>query len=204
MPLRRLLPLLTAALVALALLVAGVLAATAMRTYLVQQVDRGLMRSPTATSQGPPPPQQAGSGSPLPSDFYVQVSDDSGTVVQQISNLPSGLQAPTLPALTRAEVIATGSQPFTADGWRVVAKTTPTGTVMVAKSLVRCFGHRGSADLAGGRCRPGRAHSGRRVEHGGCPALPAAFADRREHGCGDHGWRPQRTRARSPHRHGGR
>lgn len=135
MPLRRLLPLLTAALVALALLVAGVLAATAMRTYLVQQVDRGLMRSPTATSQGPPPPQQAGSGSPLPSDFYVQVSDDSGTVVQQISNLPSGLQAPTLPALTRAEVIATGSQPFTADGWRVVAKTTPTGTVMVAKSL---------------------------------------------------------------------
>lgn len=134
MPLRRLLPLLTAGLVALALLVAGVLAATAMRTYLVQQVDTDLLRSPAATSQGPPPPQPTG-GSPLPSDFYVQVSDDAGTVTDRISNLPSGLNPPALPTLTRAQVEATDAQPFTADGWRVVARPTATGTVMVAKSL---------------------------------------------------------------------
>lgn len=135
MPLRRLLPLVTAGLVALALLVAGLLAATAMRTYLVRQVDRDLLRSPAATSQAPPPPQPAGTGSPLPSDFYVQVSDNSGAVDDQISNLPAGLDPPVLPVLTRDQVAATAAQPFTTDGWRVVAKVTPARTVMVGRSL---------------------------------------------------------------------
>ena len=133
MPLRRLLPILTAALVALALLVAGVLATTALRSYLLQQVDNDLMRSP-ANSQGPPPPQPGGT-SPLSSDLFIQISDDSGTVVDQLSNLPSGLSAPSLPPMTREQVIATGGRPFTADGWRVIAQPTPTGTIMVAQSL---------------------------------------------------------------------
>lgn len=133
MPLRRLLPILTAALVALALLVAGVLAATAMRSYLLEQVDMDLMRSP-ANSSGPPPPPASGQ-SPLSSDLFIQVADNTGSVVDQLSNLPSGLSAPSLPAMTRSEVIATDGQPFTAEGWRVVAQPTPTGTVMVAKSL---------------------------------------------------------------------
>ncbi len=135
MPLRKLLPILTAALVALALFIAGVLAATAMRGYLVEQVDADLMRSP-ANSQGPPPPQPGtGTPSPLSSELFIQISEDNGTVTDQLSNLPSGLTAPTLPAMTRAQVIATDGQPFTADGWRVVAQPTPTGTIMVAKSL---------------------------------------------------------------------
>lgn len=134
MPLRKLLPILTAALVALALLVAGVLASTAMRTYLIKQVDADLMRSP-ANSQGPPPPQPGGSPSPLSSELFIQISDNNGTVTNTLSNLPAGLSAPTLPLMTRTQVIATGGQPFTADGWRVVAQPTPTGTVMVAKSL---------------------------------------------------------------------
>ena len=133
MALRRLLPILTAALVAFALLVAGVLAATAMRSYLVNQVDMALLRSP-ANSPSPPPPQPSGQ-SPLSSDLFIQVADNTGTVVDQLSNLPAGRSAPELPVMTRAAVIATNSQPFTADGWRVVARPTPTGTVMIAQSL---------------------------------------------------------------------
>jgi len=63
------------------------------------------------------------------------VADNTGTVVDQLSNLPAGRSAPELPVMTRAAVIATNSQPFTADGWRVVARPTPTGTVMIAQSL---------------------------------------------------------------------
>lgn len=134
MPLRKLLPLLTAALVALALLVAGLLATTAMRSYLVDQVDADLMRSP-ANATGPPPPQPADNPSPLSSDLFIQVANSDGTVVNQLSNLPSGLTPPRLPTMTRDEVLATQGQPFTADGWRVVAQPTPSGSIMVAKSL---------------------------------------------------------------------
>lgn len=133
MPLRRWLPLLTAALVALALVVAGLLAATALRSYLVDQVDADLMHSPALTATGPAPPPPG--SSPLSSDLFIQEADTSGAVVQQISNLPQGLTAPTLPALTREEVLARGGQPFTTGGWRVVARPTATGSVMVAKPL---------------------------------------------------------------------
>lgn len=134
MPLRRLLPILTAALVALALLVAGVLATTALRSYLLQQVDNDLLRSPTAS--GVPPPPTDAPQNILPSTQVLQVIDDSGTTVRTFSNLPSGIAEPTLPALTRSEVLDAGLEPFTYDGWRVIAWPQSNGTsVLVAQSL---------------------------------------------------------------------
>lgn len=135
MPLRRQLPLLTASLVALALLVAGLLAATAMRSYLIDQVDAELVRSPTAGNGNPSPPDPPPSQSPLSSDLYIQFADSSGEVIRQLSNLPPGQSAPQLPELDRNEVTAIAGQPFTTNGWRVVARPTATGSVMVAKSL---------------------------------------------------------------------
>ncbi len=134
MPLRKSLPLLTAGLVGLALLIAGILATTAMREYLVDQVDSNLLRAPTPTV-APPPPEPVERQSPLSSELFIQFRDDSGAVVDQLSNLPEGLEAPQLPQLTRAEVIATGGRPFTVGDWRVRAVTAPNGTVMVARSL---------------------------------------------------------------------
>lgn len=126
MPLRRLLPLLTVALVALALLVAGVLATTALRGYLVHQVDRDLLRSPTASGVPPPPADVA--QNILPSSQVLEIIDDSGTTVRRFSNLPTGVTEPTLPRLTRAEVLATAQRPFTVDGWRVIALPAQNGT----------------------------------------------------------------------------
>lgn len=137
MPLRRQLPLLTASLVALALLVAGLLAATAMRSYLIDQVDAELVRSPTAGNGNPSPPDPPPSQSPLSSDLYIQFADSSGKVIRQLSNLPPGQSAPQLPELDRNEVTAIAGQPFTTNGWRVVARPTATGSVMVAKSLAK-------------------------------------------------------------------
>ncbi|HQR79378.1 MAG TPA: HAMP domain-containing sensor histidine kinase [Actinomycetota bacterium] len=137
MPLRRLLPLLTAALVALALLVAGVLAATAMRSYLIHQLDADLLRSqpgPASNGSGAPPSPPPGA-SPLSSDLYIQFADAAGTPLEQLSNLPAGQSAPQLPTLNRSQVEATAGQPFTANGWRILAEPTASGSVMVARSL---------------------------------------------------------------------
>lgn len=133
MPLRSRLPLITVALVALALLLAGALAATAMRSYLVDQIDTELVRT-QGRAPVPPPPGEPGT-SPLPSDFYIQFSNASGDVTQRLSNLPDGSPAPALPVLTQAQVNDLAGQPFSAGGWRVVADPTATGSVMVAQSL---------------------------------------------------------------------
>lgn len=133
MPLRRRLPLITVALAALALLLAGALAATAMRSYLVDQIDTELVRT-QGRAPTPPPPGDP-DASPLPSDFYIQFSDSSGNVTRRLSNLPDGSPAPELPPLTLAQANDLAGQPFTVGGWRVVAEPTATGSVMVAKSL---------------------------------------------------------------------
>ena len=133
MPLGRKLPLITVSLVALALLLAGALAATAMRSYLVDQIDTELVRT-QGRDPAPPPPADTES-SPLPSDFYIQFNDGSGAASQRVSNLPDGSAVPELPTLTRTQVVDLAGQPFTADGWRVLARPTPTGSVLVAKSL---------------------------------------------------------------------
>ncbi len=133
MPLGRKLPLITVSLVALALLLAGALAATAMRSYLVDQIDTELVRT-QGRDPAPPPPADTES-SPLPSDFYIQFNDESGAASQRVSNLPDGSAVPELPTLTRTQVVDLAGQPFTADGWRVLARPTPTGSVLVAKSL---------------------------------------------------------------------
>ena len=133
MPLRRKLPLITVSLVALALLLAGALAATAMHSYLVDQIDTELVRT-QGRAPVPPPPGDIGT-SPLPSDFYIQFNDDSGAATQRVSNLPDGSSAPALPTLSRVQVVDLAGQAFTADGWRVLAMPTATGSVLVAKSL---------------------------------------------------------------------
>jgi two-component system OmpR family sensor kinase len=125
--------LITVSLVALALLLAGALAATAMHSYLLDQIDAELMRTQGRTP-APPPPAQTGT-SPLPSDFYIAFNDESGATIQQVSNLPDGSPAPAPPALTRTQVVDLAGRPFTADGWRVLATPTATGSVLVAKSL---------------------------------------------------------------------
>lgn len=132
MPLRRKLPLLTAALVSLALLVAGVIATTAMHSYLIDQIDTELLRTQNAP---PAPPLDATAPTGPPSDLFIQFNNADGSTARQVDNLPTGVSAPALPAMTQAQAQQRADEPFTADGWRVVVTPTITGSVMVAKSL---------------------------------------------------------------------
>ena len=104
----------------LALLVAGVLAATAMRTYLVDQVDMALRAFAREFRQ--PATGQPSGQSPLSSDLFIQVADNTGTVVDQLSNLRAA-QRPGLPVMTRRRCATNGA--VHRDGWRVLVGPPP-------------------------------------------------------------------------------
>ncbi|MCU0297275.1 MAG: HAMP domain-containing histidine kinase [Candidatus Nanopelagicales bacterium] len=134
MPLRTKLPLISAALVALALLVAGTLATLALRSYLMTQVDSELMRAVQMGASAPPPDAPPGP-SPLQSDLIVVFADPQGNPTQTLSNLPDGVTAPTIETLPTQEAAARAGVAFTSDGWRVMVQPTAQGSVTVATSL---------------------------------------------------------------------
>ena len=151
MPLRVKLVVAMMTLVAVGLAVAGFAATTVLRSYLVDRVDDQLR-----TAQGAPdkpfgndrggadgPGDNRGRG-PLPSEFYVQTSDASGTPMDVLSNpLHSDGTTPNIPRLTVTEVSERAGKPFTVGSvdegdpeWRVLIRTQPSGgSVAVATSL---------------------------------------------------------------------
>jgi two-component system OmpR family sensor kinase len=149
-PLRVTLVGLLVALVVLALVGAGAVAAMALRGYLVGQVDDELTRVARSFGEGPgpvaPPPEAVGSWARPgpPSDFFVRYLDAEGATTGEASNpIGDDAAAPDLPALSLAEVRATAGVPFTVEGvdgsapWRVIATPLPggTGSLLVAQSL---------------------------------------------------------------------
>ena len=134
MPLRTKLPLISAALVALALLVAGTLATVALRSYLMTQVDSGLMRAQQMGATAPPPDLAPGP-SPLQSDLIIRFSDPQGNPTQTLSNLPEAVDPPTFESFTTQEAANREGVAFTLDGWRMLVRPTAEGSVTVAASL---------------------------------------------------------------------
>ncbi len=146
-PLRVKLVAIVVSLVAVALTAAGLAATTSLRSYLLQRVDGQLQQvaRPFAGggSAGPFDGDGDRRGPRLPSDFFVQYADVSGTPVAVSSNPLANEPNPALPRLTLAQVIARSGSPFTVpaqagDGqWRVVAAPLAdrSGSVLVAQSL---------------------------------------------------------------------
>lgn len=144
-------------LVAAALVLSGLLATSLLRSYLLAQVDRQLadfaaspalmdqlLSSNGSGSASPalprsPPGTTAPQQPPLPSDFYVELTNDSGEVVSTVSDAFST----TTPDLTDAATSTTSPpEPFTvpaADGatgsWRALTQPIPGGSVTVARDL---------------------------------------------------------------------
>jgi two-component system OmpR family sensor kinase len=131
------------ALVAVGLLVTGLAATSALRSYQLDRVDEQLaaaVDSPMLRGDGPRGgPGRMGPRDRLPGEQYVAVLDAGGAVVRA----DAADAAPDLPALTPQQARARGSDPFTVgavggDGrWRVLARALPTdaGTVVVATDL---------------------------------------------------------------------
>jgi two-component system OmpR family sensor kinase len=115
------------ALVALALVVTGVAAATALRGYLIDRVDGNLAESVAGRLPAAPP---GGDGDDRrfrrPDEYAVQISSLDGAVATPFNVTAPGASPPRLPAVTAATVAALGGKPFTVgsvngDGrWRVV------------------------------------------------------------------------------------
>lgn len=147
-------------LVAAALVLSGLLATSLLQSYLLAQVDRQLAdfaSSPALVDQllaagsvdarqpvpqAPPDlPGSTGQQPPLPSDFYTQLTTDTGEVVSTTSDTFS-TTTPDLPDVNREQVAANGSVPYTvpasdgADGsWRVLSRPVQGGSVTVARDL---------------------------------------------------------------------
>lgn len=144
-PLRVQLVLITVVLGGAALVVAGGVAAAALRGYLVAQVDeqlRGFVQGPGPGAATGEPGDRRGPGGPddrVPGEFYVQYRADTGTV--QVLSRPLGSGAPEIPALTQTEAARLSGQPFTEPGtsgsgsWRIVLAPAQGGVVAVAKPL---------------------------------------------------------------------
>ena len=131
------------ALVAVGLLVAGLAATSALRSYQLDRVDEQLAEaagSPALRGDGPRGgPGRQGPRDRLPGEQYVAVLDAGGAVVRA----DAADSAPDLPALTPERARALGGEPFTVDAlggngrWRVLARALPTdaGSVVVATDL---------------------------------------------------------------------
>jgi two-component system OmpR family sensor kinase len=156
-PLRVKLVAIVVLLVIAALAGSGAIATATLRSYLVGRVDDQLKaaKQPTAEHQlGTIAAQHDndhrapdGDDFHLPSAFVIEVTDASGAVVYDQSNLvDSSEPLPHLPSVTGAQSSAAGTRTFTVravsgdDSWRVLA--TPitladgtTGTLLIAQSL---------------------------------------------------------------------
>jgi len=131
------------ALVAVGLLVAGLAATSALRSYQLDRVDEQLaeaVRSPALRGDGPRGgPGRMGPRDRLPGERYVAVLDAAGSVVRA----DAADSAPDLPALTPERAKELGGEPFTVDAlgsdghWRVLARPLPSGagSVVVATDL---------------------------------------------------------------------
>ena len=138
------------ALVAAALVLSGLLAATSLERYLVGQVDRQLVdlaHGPGLGAERTGPRDFVDGGSPpgmtaidrnplLANDLYLAVLDSSGNILQQSSTTSVGR-----PRLTAATALVANGRPFTVapatggSDWRVVAQPSGSGTVVIARSL---------------------------------------------------------------------
>ncbi len=146
-PLWARLAVITTALVAAGLLLAGVLSTTLLRHFLVEQVDTKLTAQGEITAQMTLSQAMVGDRrGPIPTDYAVQVDvgDDSTQILGDWVADRYGV--PNLPHLTADEARATGRRPFTvtAEGssatWRAVAypvrgDQAQTGSVVVALPL---------------------------------------------------------------------
>ncbi|HVB28049.1 MAG TPA: HAMP domain-containing protein, partial [Mycobacteriales bacterium] len=148
-------------LVLAALLVTGVAAATALRSYLLDRVDaqlRGLATTQVGRilAGGPLDPDAgqgldargghagAGAGSSLPSAFYLAILRGDGTLIGQVADtIPGSHATPVLPTLTASDVAARGGHAFTVAGssgsgtWRLLATAAGSSgaSVVVGMSL---------------------------------------------------------------------
>jgi two-component system OmpR family sensor kinase len=112
------------ALVALALVVTGVAASTALRGYLIDRVDANLAASistPGALNQ-PPPDVVGDRGLHRPDEYAVQVSSLDGVVVQAFSFSDPEASPPALPTVTAALVDSHRERPFTVGSQRGSAR----------------------------------------------------------------------------------
>ncbi|MDQ3465896.1 MAG: HAMP domain-containing histidine kinase, partial [Actinomycetota bacterium] len=114
-------------------------AVTALRSYLVQRIDEQLIRAaPQIVNRillagGPLPPSAGGSAQLAPTDFVIQIVDDTGRVTALVVDA-AGLDPDRLPVidgLTAAEVAGRGGEPFSVaagndEAYRAVA--TPLGS----------------------------------------------------------------------------
>ena len=144
-PLRTRLVGLLLALVAAGLIVAGVAAVTALRGYLVNEVDQSLTERATSISRGGPI-GGGGPGRPVPigDDVrYLQISNADGSESQATPDSAQIDDPPVIPERSVAQVIEAGSAPYTVESvsggstWRVV--TVPladsSGSVTVAQDI---------------------------------------------------------------------
>ena len=113
-------------LVALALGITGLAAATALRGYLVDRVDANLTASVQGRGGGLLQPAGPRRGPHRPDDYVLQVSSPTGAVVSPFTLEDDTLSPPKLPALTSALVAAHHGQPFSVRSatdehqWRVL------------------------------------------------------------------------------------
>ncbi|MGB7981356.1 MAG: HAMP domain-containing sensor histidine kinase [Candidatus Nanopelagicales bacterium] len=142
-PLRTQIVALLMGLVAVGLLVAGLVAAAALRGYLYTQVDTSLTRIAADMTdpdrperQLPPGPAPSGPGPVGQESNYVAYLDPAGATLSTLTGTDS--DPPTLPTLTTAEVAAREGEPFVVDSesgstrWRVLAVSQPDGSGSVA------------------------------------------------------------------------
>jgi two-component system OmpR family sensor kinase len=133
-------------LVALALVVTGVAATTALRGYLLERVDEDLVSfaRPTADQFDPAItfPRSQPRGIELPSEFYIQFTDSTGRVVgSRFNPLVLGDDAPEVPGLAIDEAQRRAGDPYSVGGpgdrWRVVVVplSDDSGSIAVAASL---------------------------------------------------------------------
>ncbi len=142
----------TVVLMVVGLGIAGALAVTELRGYLLAQVDNQLRAAAHPVTERPDafqPPGDGrrsgpGDGPGAPSQFAISYLDNSGNVTAVVRNpLASGTDAPQLPSWTMDQVRASNAAPFTVSSrgggssWRVIAlpRVDGLGTVMVAQSL---------------------------------------------------------------------
>jgi two-component system, OmpR family, sensor kinase len=142
----------TVVLMVVGLGIAGALAVTELRGYLLARVDDQLRAAAHPVTDRPDafqPPGDGGGSGPgdgpgAPSPFAISYVDVSGSVTAVVHNpLASGTDAPQLPTWTLDQVRASHGAPFTVgsrsggSSWRVIAlpRADGLGSVMVAQSL---------------------------------------------------------------------
>ncbi len=113
-------------LVTVALLAAGLAATTALRGYLVRQLDGQLVQAAVAADRDGP--LRGGPNRHSPSPYFVTFLDATGAPTMSIPNTLGEDQAgPALPPLTPTQAAARDGHPFTVAGearasqWRVIA-----------------------------------------------------------------------------------